>query len=281
MRNDAAQLRWEIQRLKEENVKLKEEDLKLKQANLTLTEDNLRLSRNNVQLSQNNLTLREKATPMRRRISGLEKEMEELKDKMRIQDPLVKVGVAIRLRFWEQAREIRGLGTANTGIVEAGNSAAHRGDICADAALFCLGHMAPSLLGRSSGAGTAPTEEDMKVFFHMLYTIPFQHVAVVPSAYSPKEREFLNLSATMASCSSSVTAGSRSLVDNNCGDLDRFHWLACDCVRMYNVFREANVENPKDAFEASPEVEGRLQELRDIADRTVRLNLGKNRCRRG
>jgi hypothetical protein len=54
---------------------------------------------------------------------------------------LVQVGVAIRRRFFEQAREIRGQGRARDSIIEDGNTAAHRGDYFADSAMFEIGYL--------------------------------------------------------------------------------------------------------------------------------------------
>jgi len=64
---------------------------------------------------------------------------------LRTREPLFKVGVATRRRFLEHCKRARhngqwvGLfGEVDMAIIEAGNEAAHRGDIAADAAMFTL-----------------------------------------------------------------------------------------------------------------------------------------------
>jgi hypothetical protein len=132
--------------------------VKLKRANLELSEDNLKLSQDISKLSQDvsklcadNVTLRRKTTPTDQRIIDLEQEIKERKERMTKEEPLVEVGVAIRLRFWEQSKEIHGLGKADNAIIEAGNRATHEGVIYADHELFSPGCISRSLLNRNSG----------------------------------------------------------------------------------------------------------------------------------
>lgn len=75
-------------------------------------------------------------------VEDLGKRITELEDERRSKEPLTKVGTEIRLRFLEFAREI----AQNTpraqldlGIISNGNSAAHRANGKADAALFEFG----------------------------------------------------------------------------------------------------------------------------------------------
>jgi len=302
MSNDElAQLRRVILALSRENDSLKREILMLKETNLRLIKersklinDNLKLSEGNVQLNEEILQHREaemkvdqNLATLKERDIKLEQELQDLKEKMAIQEPLIKVGVAIRLRFWEQAKETRGLGMADRTIIEAGNHAAHRGDLFADAALFDLGYIATSLsssysLGsdlsvtRSSGTTTAPNQdsniEDKKWFYATLYAVPLAPAKDTLLNFSAKGLEILNLSATMTSCSpsyctNSMTGGSGPSND----DSNRFIFLAMDCGRVDRF------NNPSFEFDTNPEIEDNVRELREIVNRTVR----KSRLEKG
>jgi len=290
MNNDVAQLRLEIQRLKQENVKLMQGDVKFKLENLRLSQDKLRLSQENLKLSQDNsklrqnnlrlnqdvsklctdnLTLRRQITPMDQRILDLEKEIKDLRSKMELENSLVKVGVAIRLRFLEQAKETRGLGTADDTIIEAGNHAAHRRDICADAALFTLGHMEKSLLIRTSSTQNPQAGGNMKELFNNIYTNPFPPSEGRPKDFSQKAYELFDLGATMRSCSPSFPAPGTSFF----AESDRLDKLTRACAEYFLELWEAGIET-------NEIVEEMLRQIREIVERTVRLRYGRNRGRR-
>jgi hypothetical protein len=84
-------------------------------------------------------TLEEALCQLKQENLYLKGELGKLSQKLSQQEPLLKVGVHIRRRFLEIAKVKRGFGNAAESIIEAGNAAAHRGDIFADAALFKLG----------------------------------------------------------------------------------------------------------------------------------------------
>lgn len=270
------ELQREIQSLKEANVKLKEEELKLKQANLMLTEENLRLSRENVQLSQDNLTVRSDATPTRQRISDLERELKDVKEKRQLEKPLVEIGVAIRLRFWEQAMSLRNVCTADESIIEAGNRAAHRGAILADTSLFHLEYMPLSSFVTAFESDKGHSEESLTEFFHTLYLIPLRDACFAHSEPSygmfPKLVEFLNLCASMKSCSASYESYASTL-DNLNADYSRFRELARSWIKECRALGDVGLEAPSSLKE-------KIDKMEEIVVRNTRLNLGRSRSKR-
>jgi FtsZ-binding cell division protein ZapB len=70
--NDLAQLQLAIQKLQKDNEDLKTDNLKLKEDNLALTQGNTELG----------------------------DEVDGLETKIKLEKPLVNVGIAVRLQFW-------------------------------------------------------------------------------------------------------------------------------------------------------------------------------------
>ena len=213
MSNDFTQMRVKINLLKEESVALKLEDVKLQREKLKLSEDNLRLTRENLKLDQkiakltsDNVTLQSTAIPADQRIVELEQEVKRLKKKMLQQEPLFKVGVAIRLQFWEQAKEALHFGKGNNSIIEAGNAAAHRGDVLADRELLFGGYMSAPPPAGTSNTEAPIIEESTKKLYKLLYITSPELGEAIISAPGLKWIEILNLAATLASSYSSLTA---------------------------------------------------------------------------
>lgn len=173
----------EIQQLKEEIAKLKQEETKLKETGVRRAKDNLTLRHQNIKLQENvakfaqentrletdNASLRQNATPTDPRVLGLEKELKDEKQKARLTAPLVKVGVAVRLNFWEESRDGHNGYTADAARVEDENLAAQRGDFLADNALFHLGYLASD---QSTAAEKVDeSSKSSKEFFQHLYSV--------------------------------------------------------------------------------------------------------------
>jgi hypothetical protein len=84
--------------------------------------------------------LREESLETSQEISALLDEVKALKVTIEWEKPLVEIGAAIRLRFWEQIFSNIDERQASTELVEAGDTAVQRGNWTADLALFRLGH---------------------------------------------------------------------------------------------------------------------------------------------
>jgi hypothetical protein len=113
------QLALENSFLKEENSLLKEEFRRLKD-HAHSKEEYGRLKGNNARMNEENARLQRQ---------------------LRLQAPLVNIGVLIRRRLLEKARTARYESWELDEIIKPGNEAAHAGDLAADAALFQLGYM--------------------------------------------------------------------------------------------------------------------------------------------
>jgi hypothetical protein len=225
-------------------------------------------------LKQQIATLEEALSQLKQENLDQKEELEELNEKLHLQEPLLKVGVNIRRRFLEKAKVKRGFGCVVESIVEAGNAAAHRGDLKADASLFRLGYLPnPSveILTSSDAVYLDLCQE--------LYRVKFPAAGQrAPLSYSEKGLEIHNLAATIGSCSSCDLTTAAASMDNPL--LQRFESLARDCMRRFNLFRAMNAERVFTAMDSCPEVEKNLEEMRRIAEETVALSMGGRGCYR-
>jgi hypothetical protein len=157
------------------------------------------------QLRRQNFLLQNELRAMREKHSeekrALTRKITDLESKLKLQEPLVDVGIKIRRRFVEKAKPFRGFGPADDSFVQAGNAAAHRGDICADSSLFSLGLMKPTGPGLTSDRNSSEVEDVYTALCKDLYAIKGGSNLGEFSCLSLRQREFFDLRATIASCS--------------------------------------------------------------------------------
>jgi hypothetical protein len=221
-------------------------------------------------LKQQIATLEEALSQLKQENLDQKEELEELNEKLHLQEPLLKVGVNIRRRFLEKAKVKRGFGCAVESIVEAGNAAAHRGDLKADASLFILGYL-------RNISVEIPTSANA-VYLNLcqeLYRVNFPAAGQrAHLSYSEKGLEIHNLMAKVGSCSSWDLTTAAASMDNLL--LQRFASLAKDCMRRCAAFRDVMTkEGVFKAIESCPEIEKNREEMRRIAEETVALSMGR------
>ncbi|PMD24346.1 hypothetical protein NA56DRAFT_700833 [Hyaloscypha hepaticicola] len=179
-------------------------------------------------LKQQIATLEEELARSKQENMDQKEELQKLNQKLHLQEPLLNVGVKICRRFLEKAKMKRGLGNAVESIVEAGNAAAHRGNIFADSALFTLGILR-STDSISPGGGSTEIEDNYRSLGRDLYGVNIIHS--LPSSFSTKAAEIYNLSATITSCSTMKPGGySGTDVRHR-----RFNELAAKCAKLDTV----------------------------------------------
>ncbi|KAL3419383.1 hypothetical protein PVAG01_09605 [Phlyctema vagabunda] len=191
--------------------------------------------------------------------------LKALEKQLKLQEPLLDVGRRVRCKFLENSKRVfaNGVMVAIRGqvdlqVIRAGGEAAYQGDVQADAALFSLGFLDPS--------------KDKRLF-EDLYACP---VLIPPSRALdyPRLTEMFNMRATMGYCSS-FTEYTLSQEDDA-----QFQQLERECISILsgiqrNPTATENVEvvkgNTKIAFETSPEVGARLEEMRKVVQHILRL----------
>ncbi|KAK2630236.1 hypothetical protein QTJ16_001056 [Diplocarpon rosae] len=204
-------------------------------------------------------------------------DVEDLKDMIQLQEPLVHIGVAIRRRWYEIVREKRHE-RAVPEIVGAGELAAYKGNLRADMAMFKLGYMKSadptpaSILLEGS-----PFEAKYKnEYFNNLYAYAFNHL-VLPSKhgvrnFSRKMLEICDMSATLAAYYQySATKESAD------AGLEKFRRLGIECAeedkRLAGLF-----PIPADrysAFDSWPTVDEKFREMKKVVEEVI-LRLGES-----
>lgn len=212
----------------------------------------------------------------------LRKKNSQLGQEIRSQEPLFQNGVKNRRRFLEMAKKSWGVTPVLESVIEAGNAAAHRGDVAADSALLSLGLIRAEALEVPIGGETADIEKGYKE----LYSLPLREDRL--RSLTVKRVDFLNLSTTMASCSK---VEAEFWINSNDLLFRDFATLALDfAARSHAVsaqeakFFEDNSSTTQefvDLFELSPEVDDILEQMREIAAQVVARSKGKRRYRMG
>lgn len=239
-----------------------------------------KLQGENLKLSKDNLILDEQNLKLQNDVSKLSKELEEQKATRVWEQPLIQIGVAIRRRFWEYTKERRGWGWVDESIVEAGNNAAHQGDIVADTSMLHLGYMTAASLETTSVRCNDTTKRIVRDQFDFLYGTHYELVKGQWGPFRDREREICNVSATVASCCPSYSTASDvpPIGDHNAAEFSR---LVGECVRTYSqilALSSSATEAQKD-FDADTGVGSKLQEMRGVVARIVKLNFGRKRIR--
>jgi hypothetical protein len=221
-------------------------------------------------LKQQIATLEEELARSKQENMDQKEELQKLNQKLHLQEPLLNVGVNIRRRFLEKAKMKRGLGNAVESIVAAGNAAAHRGDLKADASLFTLGYLPDNAVEDPPSAGAAYLD-----LYRELYAFKFIAAGKRDHpSYVGKVLEIHNLTATISSCSSWDPRTAVASMDNLL--LQRFSILARDCMRRCCAFSDVmEGEGVFMAIDSCPEVEKNLQEMRRIAEEAVASSMGR------
>ncbi|KUJ13071.1 uncharacterized protein LY89DRAFT_737967 [Mollisia scopiformis] len=211
----------------------------------------------------------------------LELEDGTLKEKVKLQDPLVKNAALVRRRLYERTKELRGHGQANEAMVEAGNRAAHRGDYFADLAMFKLGYMKSEQPLPDPRMAETAFERVNKLVFKELYGSSVDHpdnpdhnleLIMQLCESSSKLLQYMNLEATIAlSSPTTLTAPSDILLHSTLS----VHRQAC--VR---IFKQANTSDLFAALDTDANLEVSLEEVRQITERVVRNGKGRSHSRR-
>jgi hypothetical protein len=280
--------------LKEENAQLKEEVARSSAENACWRERVDRLREENGRLREENFHLGEGDAN-----ANLKEDNARLRQKLRLQEPLVSVGVCIRRRFLEKARQERWESLELESMTSPGNNAAHAGDLAADVALFELGYMKgfDPFPNTDSGSETKEKEqeraevgegdedEEMEDGYEIgeygfeyhfesryknlckeLYGDEFEHWQE-ENVWGGREREVRDMTATMASSCGNFFAGETESGDSN---FDRFNVLVEELNRFKCLIDEqcSTREERVKMFEESEEVGARLGQMRGIVKET-------------
>jgi len=159
----------------------------------------------------NIVKLRNELVQLRAQIEGLKKENYQLKKHIKLQEPLVKIGVSIRQRFLDKALEVHRIGQALEIVVQSGNRSAHRGEFLADQSMFRLGYMtAPDSSGTDKKVANLCFENERKKLFKELYSYDW----TFNKLFTPKMLELVNNAATIRSCPSSINGSYSEKIDH-------------------------------------------------------------------
>ncbi|RDL39303.1 uncharacterized protein BP5553_03643 [Venustampulla echinocandica] len=257
LRRDNSKLNKELSKLRRDHARIKEEDAVLKQKYDKLKQDKKELKeeramRENFQIIEEN--------------SSLKQEIADLKNQIELQSPLVKSAVAIRLRFWEQAKEALGLGVGDRSIIAAGNIAAHHGDALTDGVMVSLGYLKVAPENNVPEQHESEFERNLETFTKMY--------AMDPSYYnslSPQQVEIANMGATMLIWRS--TGGVDT--DSSLVDWGRFDELYDDCCLIFDALMDET--SPLDILRATIDtdftISEKLRQMKHIfrrADRYIK-----------
>ncbi len=190
-------------------------------------------------------------------------ELEKLNQKLQLQEPLLNVRVNIRRRFFEKAKINRGRGNADGSVVAAGNAAAHRGDLKADASLITLGYLQNNAVENPTCADAVYLDLYQELYgVNIPATGQWDHLS-----YVGKVLEIHNLTSTISSCSS---WDPRTFASMDNALLQRFSLLARDCMRRCVAFLDVmEGEDVFIAMDSCPEVEKNLEEMRRMRKRLL------------
>jgi hypothetical protein len=195
-------------------------------------------------------TLEEELARLKQENVDQKGELKKLNQKLHLQEPLLKVGVDIRRRFLEKAKVKQGFGRAVASIVEAGNAAAHRGDLKADASLFTLGYL-PNNSIKIPTSATAVYLDLCQELYGMKFPATGQWGDL---SNSEKVLEIHNLTATVSSYSSWNSGTAAASMEKPL--LQRFASLARDCMLRCIAFRDVITgKELSGAIDSCPEVE--------------------------
>lgn len=266
-------LTGQVTQLRSDNQVLKSENLSLKK-----TKNNVEFFPNRVRkLHNENLSLNSKNASLTEENNRVKAELQELKEKIRLQDPLVNVGVKIRRRFFEQAKELHGGGPPLWKIVEAGNEAAHRGDFLADSAMFQLGHMKVGdvVVALEDIEGIWEDHELFKMIYNVDQTTT--DGAAAAKTYPPKMIELCNLTGTLNSSSSWVQHG--RFENFNCAIFEQI-WESCK-TRWDDLahYPPTDLSSSQETFDTHPRVVTRVQELNHLLEDALRPSRSRRRER--
>jgi hypothetical protein len=190
-----------------------------------------------------------------RELERLEKENKQLKKKVELQEPLVKVGVVVGRNF------LQGVTTVpNKSTILAGFYAAHQGNMRADESTFELGYLKHQELVPSPGKPETDFEATYKFLFNHLHDLPPEtqlfHSDHVP--FSQETLEVLDMLVTMK-----VISGLSPLGQEEQADHVRFDALAIQVSQ-----RAGNTTTITSTREA--EVEPLFREMRGIVEKASR-----------
>lgn len=284
-----------------ENARLQRENEQLRLSNEKFGLESQALKSENEKLQQLNVLAQEQTSELRNEIAHLkllnwglarangrlEKDNARLNERVRKQEPLVAVGMKIRMRNLEKAREERYDLREDEGIITAGNRAAHEGDLAADASMFELGFMDEKIAIPMSESERFPLtideqgnalemvgkmEESFREryadLFYDLYGIEVEKWDMwIP--WGRKESDLWNMCATMGSSCGGFFAGEEK---SGTKDFDRFNSLMrrVEVVKKEIETMSLGLEESIKMFEESRVVMLCLYELREIVTRARR-----------
>ncbi len=178
-------------------------------------------SEENRKLKGVNQSMPEEKQKMERINKALQQQGKEQKGKLELHLPTVETGVAIRRRWYEQAKERLGYRAASPEIVSGGNYAAHRGQMFVDRAMFKLGYMG----NLDPTPNTRNINDSVKYLYetihHELYSVPVG-AKDKDLARPGKDLELHNSGATINSCLGIKLGGRTSRPVVLCCSLERY-----------------------------------------------------------
>jgi hypothetical protein len=262
---------------------LRKENADLNQAGAITNQKILDLEAENLRLSQENAKFERRTSRLHKRSLKRYQDLKALQARAKWDEPLVKVGIAIRRRFWEQVKELRNSGVVDKSIVDSGNNAACRGDVLADTSMIFLGHLISAPPGEASVHGNSPSQVVLEEQLFTLYNNCYRPELQQEWSLCSRELEIFNMTATITSRFATYYAnyatGSKPCNpdDANPG----FNKLAQECVEIYIRLSDEfpSRTDTQKAFETDPDAGEKIREMRVLVDRAVGLDIGRDQDR--
>jgi len=192
-------------------------------------------------------------------------ENNQLKKKIKLQEPLVKVGVLVRRGFLQEisniivrqgfSREVAKV--PNTSMVLAGYYAAHQGNVRADECMFELGYLKNQELIPSPGEPETEFEATFRSLFEIMYELPLggaqQGLEALP--FSRNVLEAAEMRVTMNSLCELFPQGKEEKAD-----YDRFRALVIQ-------FHQGAENTTTSTSDVEAKVELIVREMREITEK--------------
>jgi hypothetical protein len=209
-------------------------------------------------LRRENAGLKETIEQHEETIRKHETKIDELNGKILLQDPLVKIGVAIRRRWVEQAKELIGFGESSKPIIMEGNEAAHHAAWLADAAMWRLGYTQDWEPAFSSNSTHALSKQNFERVFLEVYEKNVEKYAVGTPYADPSKPvstavEMFNIKATfkLYTVNRASTATMAEIEYR---------------LRYYELLKEYDLERwvKKSDVESAPVLKGIMREMKEV-----------------
>ncbi|KAG4441095.1 hypothetical protein IFR05_003449 [Cadophora sp. M221] len=238
---------------------LSQDEIKtLKDENILLEKECTRLKSDRDQARQKTRKLKEKNATQAQDIKTLTESKMDLEAARDLVRPILQVGVDIRLRNLEAAREpllkIKG-GQRDRAIMLSGNVAAHRANGSIDSALFMAGLVPEDYL-----------ETATEVFEKLYQVHPTQYRT---SGWSPMILRMVDCHATIA-----TVQVQHHFKKYDTSDLRKEH------DRLHEFLVRKQKKQSSENFERDKEAQGLLAKIEDIMEEIIDLSRGKGKARK-